>query len=186
MNPIEELKTSNDTNKVLPKLGMTLFLVIIIYQIYRYYEIINARYNNENIIALNVTASDTPEYTPWRKYVTGRYSIKAKEFNCHFWAINGELGLLENNEIKRHQVESIKRGDILKLNIYESDKIHLNGLYSEIELVGLSVNNKIIYTVNDVKTYDKEKQESGLITASFFVFLILGGLIWRRIKKSEE
>lgn len=162
---------------------MALFLVIVIYQIYRHYEIINARYNNEKIITLNVTASDIPKYTPWRKYVTGRYSIKAKEFNCHFWAINGELQLLEDNEIKRHQVESIRRGDIIKLDIYESDEIHLNGLYSEVELVGLSVNNKIVYTIDDIKTYDKQKQKSGLVTGSFLAFIILVGLIWNRIKK---
>lgn len=159
MNPLEELKTSKDFNKLLPKLGITLLLVIIIYQVYRYYEIVNARYNNERIISLNVTASDTPEYTPWSKYVKGRYSIKAKEFNCHFWAINGELGMLENNERKRHQVESIVRDDKIKLDIYESDEIYINRLYSKVELVGLSVNNKIVYTVDDVRTYEKKSSK---------------------------
>ncbi len=186
MDSIEESKTTQDIRKGLPKLGVTILIVIVLYQVYRHYELINARYNNEKIKELNVISSDKPKYTPWSKHVTGRYSIKAKEFNCHFWIINEELNLIENNDIKRHKIESIERGDSLKLNFYESDEKYFNGLYSEVELIGLSINNEIVYTVDDIKIYNKENQRRGLITASAFCLMIIVGLIWNKIKKSED
>lgn len=183
---MEKMEEPLDPQKVKKNLtGILIFILsfVLFFIVYDYYDLGNFYYHGEQFTTLDTKATDTPKYKESSKRKEERYLFKAQEFNGKFKIVTSGLEILKENIHLRDWIESSKRGDDLTIDIYESDKKNINGLYTETKVLGLKVNGRQIFTPKQIQTADKKTRERRLKTTVIIGVGILVLLLLVRIKK---
>jgi hypothetical protein len=184
LNNIDE----QDTSK---KMTGTQFLLVVLaiaslFVAYFYFDLGKDHNDNDDVVTLTVKASDTPEHIPNRKNVKRQYLLKAQEFNCHFMITDGAYDLIRDNSKLIERLETIKRGDDLKIVIYKSEEKDINNLYFKGTLAGLSTMDKSIFTPEEARQVDKINRKHNIWTASIIWTVILLVLVIVGLTKSSQ
>ena len=180
MNDTDTLSTSKPGQRI----GIILLTFTTIYIAIVYFRFHDNNYDGDDLMTLNVTASDTPRFIQ-SKQKTG-YRLKAQEFNCNFWIEGLELDIVRNYANLQKRVETIGRGDKLQLTILESERENINSLYYKGHLVGLRIEDKLIYSNKDVQLYSKKELANSLLVAGTIWGVIFFGLIISLVMKTEQ
>ncbi len=158
MNEIEDSGESKNLKKNLSGACVILFLLVLIYTLGVCFDLGN-EYRGEKVVTLDIRATDTPEYIKYSKHKEERYLFKAQEFNCHFKIITSGLEIVKNDNSFKEQVESIRRGDNLKIDIYALDEKNISSLYYEAPVLGLIVNEKIVFSPKQIESADSHSRD---------------------------
>jgi hypothetical protein len=184
----EQEGTDDDTKNNLSLLGTAMLIVIPLCVIIKYSHTIYVQQKAETLRTLIVTSSDSPEYV--REMTEGggvheRYVLKAQEFNCHFWILGEAFEIVKNNGKTNELLESIQRGDKLTLAISEKDEDQLGRLYFDARLFGLSKNDHILFSPEQLEVIQKDNLNSTLVVATILEIIVFISLMWRRIKRNH-
>jgi len=184
----EQEGTEGETNDNLSLLWTAILIIIPLCVIIKYINTNYIQQKAENLITLTVTSSDSQKYEQ-EVAESGsrqeRYVLKAQEFNCHFWITREPLAIIKGNRKTKELLESIQRDDKLTLVISEKDENQLGSLYFKARLFGLSKNDDILFSPEQLKIFQKDNMNSTLIGATIFEISVFLGLIWRRIKRKS-
>lgn len=180
MNDIDKLSTSRSGQRV----GVFLLICTTIFIAIEYFRFQDNIYHSDDLVTLNVTASDIPKFIQ-TKQNTG-YRMKAQEFNCHFWIEGLGLEIVRTNTQLQKQVETIERGDKLQFTILERENKYINSLYFKARLVGLRIEDKLIYSNKDVQFHGRKGLENSLLVAGIIWGIIFLGLIISLVTKTKQ
>jgi hypothetical protein len=179
LNETDSLSTSKPGQRI----GIILLMFTTIFVAIEYFRFRENSYDSYDLVTIDVAATDIPSFIQ-TKQKTG-YRLKAQEFNCHFWIDGVGLEIVRNNTHLQKRVQTVRRGDKLKLTILESDKENINSLYYEAHLFGLQIEDKLIYSHEDVQLYSRKEWANILVVTGTICGIIFFGLLIRLVTKTE-
>jgi len=183
MNKIDTVKNDNETAYVIPLIGKIIFAAIFLTLLYTYFDLGNKYYEGEELISKNLTVNEPPKYIQGGKGGINRYSFNSNEFPCRFWACQGALAMINSDEGLKSAIEKIPSGQAIKVELYKKDEASLDYADARIAVIGLSIDDKIIFSPEQVRIADKRSLNRNLTLGAIVLVILTVLLSWKSIKK---
>jgi hypothetical protein len=130
-------------------------------------------YKGEELARLRISVNNKPQYYFDGNTKNSFYSITAQKYINDFRISMGALEIITKNDTFRNQLEEIKSGDTITLEIRNSDLKLLNKL-ENIRIIGLATVRSELINPFEVKKIEKINKKENM----FFNYLILFGLVF--------
>ena len=183
MNEIERTIKDEQNNFELPLLAKLLVAILIFVFIKHYIDYDDLYYNDEPLVTKVVNVGELPEYIDGGKSGTDRYTFKSTDYNCRFWIAEGALDIMKNDDQLKSIIEGIRKDQKVSLDIYKKAEDKMNDPEFRALVIGLTLNNKVIISPDQVREADKRNRNINIIGAPIIITGILIALYWRKIKQ---
>jgi hypothetical protein len=90
--------------------------------------------------------------------------------------------VIQKNDQLKSVIEGIKKNQKVTLDIYKKAEEKLIDSEYRAFIIGLTLDNKLIFSPDQVREADKKNRDINIIGAPIIIFVILIALYWKKIK----